>query len=521
MRGKLKKLFHKLFSNKKALLFSLGLVLFLSLAPLQSARAENPLSALVGFFTNIWAGMTFGLPLAIITGVLYVGAFGALVVSALLSSILKSIIEASLNISVLPGGPYNVVNVGWQFSQGLVNILFILILAFIGLATILRLQTYQMQKTLPSLIIIAILVNFSGVLVGFVVDIANLFTHFFISPIGGWNLFADGAAGLGKDFANSFVGLGANVFATGSIFIPAIKAAAFLFYFLSLSLAFLATMLLFIVRVGVLWILTILAPLAFASYILPSTKKFWTQWWQQLIQWSIIGIPMALFLYLSQLAVGSIQILPIVNFNGPSDLASSNLALASTIGSLTGPIIALLFIVVGMMISVQMAPAGAKSIMQWGGKKGLKWLAKRRPVQLALGAAAGGAAKLLSEGVKGGPHWFEQGKWKNTLGGKVGGAPLRWLSRQGENLAVPRLTQYAAKQRKFAMPTGWEQMDTQEKERNVSSTGIREDRLVKASKMKDEGSFQKTSGEFRATIIEDTKKFLKTNRDGTYEVDPH
>jgi len=369
MGEKIKKLLRMFFSNKKVLFLTLGLILFLSFVPFYSAKA-NIFSDIFGVITNIGTLLTFGMPLAIITVALYAGALLMAWVSAAISAILKQVIVASLSIPVMPGAGIDVVNAGWSFSRDFVNIIFILILVFIGLATILRLQTYQAKKTLPLLIIIALLVNFSGVIVGFVVDIGNLVTNFFIEKIGSLDLAFGATREIGESFLMGVVGIFTNITDLGAVFVPAAKAAILLFFFAILTLVLFITMLLFIVRVGVLWILTILAPLAFAAYILPATKKWWSQWWQQLIQWSIIGIPIAFFLYLAQIAVthlGSIT----DKFKVGWSLTGPDPGLAGLILDLTGPITALLLLAVGIMISMQMAPSGAQGVINFGKKAGM------------------------------------------------------------------------------------------------------------------------------------------------------
>jgi len=63
---------------------------------------------------------------------------------------------------------------------------------------------------------------------------------------------------------------------------------------------------LFFARHIAIWILTILSPLAFVAWVLPQTKKFWDMWWQQLIQWSILGIVFMFFIYLATASYGAL-----------------------------------------------------------------------------------------------------------------------------------------------------------------------------------------------------------------------
>ena len=64
-----------------------------------------------------------------------------------------------------------------------------------------------------------------------------------------------------------------------------------------------------------LWILVILSPVAFVSYILPITRRgrsllSWRTWWEQMVAWSIIGIIAGFFLYLGFLMIAMINAFP-------------------------------------------------------------------------------------------------------------------------------------------------------------------------------------------------------------------
>ena len=223
------------------------------------------------------------------------------------------------------------------------NIFFILILVFIGLATILRIQTYQFQKTLPVFIGVALLINFSGVLVGFFADIGNIIANFFLTASvkeTGWFTDWPGAAR-----------------GSGLLSIVASSLAKIVYYSVA-SIIYFVVFLVFFVRVFVLWVLAILAPLAFALYILPGTKKYWTQWWTQLIQWSFLIIPIGFTLLLSSMALTGIS----------GEVASG--ADPGPLAAFMGPFSALFILFAGISLATQMAPAGASAVIakgkQWG-----------------------------------------------------------------------------------------------------------------------------------------------------------
>src|SRR3989338_5568017 len=272
-------------SRKKVVFCGLVVILLFSFVPLHFAQAGLP-NAIAGAILNI---VTF-IPNAII-GVL---AEVIKLIAELLASGMEANIKLLIDIPVSPNNPGTplAIREGWATVRNLVNIVFILILTLIGLATILRIQSYQLQKTLPSLVIMAILINFSGVLVGFVVDIGSVVTRAILNldpVVGAWDIGGD----LSKLGIGGVAGLGTSL-------------VSIVYYVLSLLIYF-VVILLFGIRTLVLWTLTILSPIAFAAYILPGTKKYWTQWLQQLIQWSILGIPISLTLYLAKQVINPEQ----------------------------------------------------------------------------------------------------------------------------------------------------------------------------------------------------------------------
>src|SRR3989338_3424859 len=140
-----------------------------------------------GFLTDPIARALYEALLAVVNGII------ALIASILqgifigIGELLVSAINYFISIPVSPANPLTppMIVAAFDFTRLLVNCFFLLILVFIGLATILRWREYEFQQTLPRLIIIVLLVNFSGVFVGLVVDIANLVTHFFLNAIAG------------------------------------------------------------------------------------------------------------------------------------------------------------------------------------------------------------------------------------------------------------------------------------------------------------------------------------------------
>ncbi|MFH1780896.1 MAG: hypothetical protein ABH841_02740 [Candidatus Nealsonbacteria bacterium] len=383
------------------------------------------LGLLVANVGTIIALLTTGvLPvIGIAAGITY-GAMAVLsLIAAGLFEAARGIILSTLDIPVIPGpGAVSVVQEGWRFSRDIVSLFFVVILAFIGLTTILRLENFQLKKTLPAFIIMAVLLNFSGLVVGFMVDMGNLATAVFIQPIRGVDILKgpleDAATDLLETVKTIPIGLMQDdplTFVITTLFTPILNAGAKAIFYGALILMGLIVPLLFILRIGILWILTILAPFAFAAYILPQTRNCWSQWWKQLIQWSFIGVPMGFFLLLA-MKIASIETVIPIGLSGAGGNWFENLLVG-----VIQPLFVLLFLVVGFSLSITLVPAVAATVMknaEKGGTAAVKVLGK------SSASWAGRAAKSPIEAYKSGRQAWDIHRglghdWKRSAGAAI------------------------------------------------------------------------------------------------------
>jgi hypothetical protein len=211
------------------------------------------------------------------------------------------------------------VQAGWHFVAGLANLFLILIFVAIAIAYILKIETFQAKKALPKLIIVALLLNFSLVFVGILVDISNILYNT-ISKAGGTNFITDLVSGLlGGGWAlvasliawivalavafsipitSPFAQTGFAIF-MATLNLPTVITWIFqMIIFMMMSGIFLTYAFLFAARVFVIQILATLAPLAFICLILPQTEKYWREWLQHLLGWISLGLILLLFLVL-------------------------------------------------------------------------------------------------------------------------------------------------------------------------------------------------------------------------------
>lgn len=291
-----------------------------------------------------------------------------------------------------------IVGVGWPLVRDLANLLFIIILVFIGLATALRLGEYQAKKTLPILIGVALLINFTPVICGLIVDATNIFMNFFLEGLTGMRLMVNQfstQASMLWQFMTKFW----NPFEMLALIAKTIILTVF-----NLVTAFILLMYaaLFIIRYIAIWMLVILSPIAFLCYILPATRKVWTQWWNQFWQWCIIGVTGAFFLYLGE------QIMVIFSTQSFTFTAPRGgwigMGVVDFMGEIMQYMVVLAFMIVGFMMATSTGAMGGAAITGFFKKQGL-----------AMATAAGRFAKTRAGAWARGKIPAGVGRWGQRL----------------------------------------------------------------------------------------------------------
>lgn len=363
---------------KRNFLF-LAIVAFVLILPSQQAQAAGLGEIISGAINSVIMGgldlfmMQFVFLTQVIQGITLALPFIAV-------ELLKMVIalNGTLHLTPLNADSGEMVKVGFNFTRDLANMFFIIILAWIGFATILRLETYQVKKMLPKLILIALLINFIPVICGVIIDISDIVTTSLLS--GG------DASGFGKVLINQLPA--ADIVKGGldglTMFIPSqggitgivIKSAMGSVFNLVAFFVLMLYVLIFILRIVAIWILIVLAPLAWLGYILPEGKKYWDMWWKQFLQWAMIGIPMTFFLFLSGLVLGGTSIrstsCPAVDFAEYGWGSGILAAIAGPFLCSTLPFIAaIIVLIIGFLASITFSPMGADAVMKAGKKGGM------------------------------------------------------------------------------------------------------------------------------------------------------
>lgn len=185
-----------------------------------------------------------------------------------------------------------VVYPGWIVVRNLANTVLALVLIVIGLGTLFRVEAYQYKSLLVTLIISALMINFSMVIGQVVFGVAEAAQNQFLPNN------SDVIRGLGRDLMvgwdNVDFSIGgaydAGFFANTikPMFGLALSLGSF-FTFATLAVTLFATLI-------YKWVLLLTGPLAFVARILPQTKSYAGKWWSELVKNAFYPVVIGFFL---------------------------------------------------------------------------------------------------------------------------------------------------------------------------------------------------------------------------------
>lgn len=183
----------------------------------------------------------------------------------------------------------------WSFFRNIGNILFVIALLFVIFSQVtgFGIDNYGIKKILPKLIVTAIIVNFSYIICGILVDISNILgnsiKNIFESVGGSLTAGSKSSDGLGPvgyitsivAIIGTIVAAGAGVAVAGSII-----SSGGLLTILVPILTFLASaviagffaMLMLGIRQALVIIMIVISPIAFVLYAIPNTNAIFRRW---------------------------------------------------------------------------------------------------------------------------------------------------------------------------------------------------------------------------------------------------
>jgi len=289
------------------------------------------------------------------------------------------------------------VHLGWTISRDFVNMFFILALVVIAFATILRFETYGMKALLPRLIIIALLINFSYLACGIIIDATQITTNFFINkieaPNGLGQVIIDASGSIGALEVESSGDLDEKETPEGGLS-KSIKLLVSMAFVISITvltgIILLIGSILLIVRIGALWILIILAPFAWFLSIFPALKGMSSKWWNNFLKYSFFAPIYAFFIYLSITIANQLikQNFGADKFKGLENVGIGGSPVLTNIFSYAVIIILLLG---APIVAMSMGIYGSKAVI--GGAKGI-FKGTVKGIGRGIGRRAGGMAEV-------------------------------------------------------------------------------------------------------------------------------
>lgn len=325
-------------------------------------------------------------------------------ISAFLSSTAVQILSAVTNLEFLKQSITQepIFLSSWSTVRDFSNMFIVLGFIAVGIAFALRMGELGSKKILTSLVLVALLINFSPILVGIAIDASNITTGYFTATSGGATAleFDKAINNVIKDYIKSSSGSGGGGATTGDTAAPsgdpvmnqfsAVITAAF--FCLLIAYTYLVLSALFIARYAMLIILFVLSPLAFVCFIFPFTKKYWSMWWEQLLNWSFIGVSLSFFLYISYNML----------------IATTTASGGSVNRTLMDFLMPCVFLIVGCKVAKKTSAMGASAVMGLAtgaagfamgaaGKAGmstLKGLANKTGISKGVNAVKTGATRL-------------------------------------------------------------------------------------------------------------------------------
>ena len=203
------------------------------------------------------------------------------------------------------------VQTGWPFVQGIANLGFIFALLFIAFATTLQIDLGGgIKRLLPRLLFAAVMINFSLVIGGVLIDISRVVMAILIRAIGDCSLYDVGACLLEKSHLfqlNFTLNNGAWLPIERQIAVPTgwnqvVKALFVLLVSLALAVGMLMVTIGLFVRYIMLTLLLIVSPIAYLSLAFPGLQGYSKKWWSSFLQYVFYG-PVALFILIMAMSL--------------------------------------------------------------------------------------------------------------------------------------------------------------------------------------------------------------------------
>ena len=222
----------------------------------------------------------------------------------------------------------------WNNFRNIANVLLVIGIIIIVFAESIGgglIDAYSIRKILPRIIISAILINLSIYVVGALMDITNILGKGIFDLIkapfasaGAWKINPNGPASsmFGLGFLALIAGVG-----SASIWAIAKKKGK------PILDAVIGIVITIIFRIGIIYFLAMISPIAFALYVLPNTENYFKKWWKVLIE-ALMVYPIVMIIFAMAEVTGIIVSGLSSGLPGSIRWMSSILGMAATVAPL-------------------------------------------------------------------------------------------------------------------------------------------------------------------------------------------
>ncbi len=312
------------------------------------------------------------------------------------------------------------VNTLWGKVRDIFNLTFIFGLVYIGFKMILDSSDSSAKKMLGSLLIAALLVNFSLFITKSVVDFSNIAAKQFAEPF----LVVNNAGKEEYEISSKFMELLGLTSIISFEFFDAPEKAGFGYVFGTAYLyiigafVFGAGGILLLIRFIVLNIYMLLSPLMFLGFVFPGLMSISKQYWTGFLKRAFFAPAYLLMIYFSaQILANLSRFVGVDNDYSAAFVASSDLG-ATAAATFEGTIVYFMiicgFLIASLIVANKLGVHGASTAISLG-KKGSAW-ARRKTITNARGAVFVGARAGLDAAAKDNGKRYSS-KTKNFLRG--------------------------------------------------------------------------------------------------------
>ncbi|MFA6383617.1 MAG: hypothetical protein WCX17_04320 [Parcubacteria group bacterium] len=296
------------------------------------------------------------------------------------------------NLTAVINGPavYN----AWKIIRDFLNMAFILVLVYTAFTIIFQVDSTN-KKRILTVVLMALLVNFSFPIARFIIDVGNSMMYTIFN-----NLF-DGV----KDPSAIYASITGKA-QLGPIIHPAdptiSSLLASIVFVAILAVTLLMMSVLFVIRIVALALVIIFSPIAFVGVAVPSMESKAGQWWDYLFKYTFFGPIMAFMLYIA---------ITLMNTIIPVSVGATTANEQPILVAMSTFAIPIIVLWIGMGFAQKMGIEGADFVTKQG-KGALAWAGKK--------FSGYNAIKRQYEGFNKQRKARQDEKDKNTYGGSLG-----------------------------------------------------------------------------------------------------